>query len=399
MAGKIYTQKDFDRITDRTGTESIKWDGRERVFGKADVIPLWVADMDFETPEFIRQRIARRLEHPILGYTYRRPEFAGSFTAWVKRRHNWTIDPAWVTYMPGVVGAVSVAVLAYTKPDDEVIIQPPVYHPFYFCVEGHGRKLILNHLILKDGRFTFDLELLKSQITPRTRMLILSSPHNPGGTVWTVEELTGLVAVCKEHNIMIVSDEIHSDLVFSPSVHTPILKVAEDYKQGIFLTMAPSKTFNLAAMASSVVVIPDEDQRKKYESLIHTLHIALGTVFGFEALQAAYEEGDQWLDQLMIYLTGNRNLIQEFLKEEIPQVGMMVPEATYMTWLDFSKFGMTQEELTQFMIQKAGLGLNSGTQFGMGGEGFMRLNFGCPRSILEQGLQQLKSALKAENLI
>ncbi|MFA6482324.1 MAG: aminotransferase class I/II-fold pyridoxal phosphate-dependent enzyme, partial [Bacteroidales bacterium] len=220
MDGRLYSQNDFDRVIDRTGTDSIKWDGRERVFGKADVIPLWVADMDFETPEFIRNRIAKRLEHPILGYTYRGENFSGSFTGWVKRRLDWTVDPAWVTFMPGVVAAVSTAVLAYTQPEDEVIITPPVYHPFYFCVEGHDRKLILNQLKLVDGRFAFDLETLKIQITPKTRMLILSSPHNPGGTVWTAEELSGLVSVCKEHDIMIVSDEIHSDLVFTPNRHT-----------------------------------------------------------------------------------------------------------------------------------------------------------------------------------
>lgn len=395
MAGKLYSQEDFDKIVNRVGTDSIKWDGREKVFGNAGVIPLWVADMDFETPDFIRNRIAKRLEHPILGYTYRSPAFSGSFTSWVKRRHNWTIDPSWVTFMPGVVAAVSVAVLAYTKPGDEVIIQPPVYHPFYFCVEGHGRKLILNHLIHSNGRFTFDLDLLESQITPRTRMLILSSPHNPGGTVWTPEELKGLVKVCREHDIMIVSDEIHSDLVFSPNVHTPILTVAEDDHHGIFLTMAPSKTFNLAAMSTSIVVIPDTRERKKYEDLVHTLHIGMGNVFGIEALQAAYEEGDQWLDQLMVYLTANRQYIFDFLQKEMPQVEMMVPEATYMTWLDFRKFGMTQEELTGFMIEKAGLGLNSGTQFGKGGEGFMRLNFGCPRSPLERAMKQLKEAIDA----
>jgi len=394
MDGKLYTQKDFDRIVNRVGTDSIKWDGRERVFGKADVIPLWVADMDFETPEFIRKRIAKRLENPILGYTYRGEGFAGSFTGWVKRRLNWTVDPSWVTFMPGVVAAVSVAVLAYTRPGDEVIIQPPVYHPFYFCVEGHGRNLILNHLIHKNGRFTFDLELLKRQITPKTRMLILSSPHNPGGTVWTPEELSGLVSVCKEHDIRIVSDEIHSDLVFTPNRHTPILKVAEDYQHRILLTMAPSKTFNLAAMSTSIVVITDEKERKQYEDLVHTLHIGMGNVFGIEALQAAYEEGDQWLDQLLIYLEGNRQFIHDFLRSEIPRVEMMVPEATYMTWLDFRKLGMTSEVLNKFIIEKAGLGLNNGTQFGPGGEGFMRLNFGCPRSLLEQAMQQLKDAIE-----
>jgi len=393
MGGKLYTQKDFDRIINRIGTDSIKWDGRERVFGKADVIPLWVADMDFETPEFIRKRIAKRLEHPILGYTYRSDGFAGSFADWVKRRLDWTIDPKWVTFMPGVVAAVSVAVLAYTLPGDEVIIQPPVYHPFYFCVEGHGRNLILNHLIHENGRFTFDLELLKRQITPKTRMLILSSPHNPGGTVWTPEELSGLVSVCKEHDIRIVSDEIHSDLVFTPNHHTPILKVAENYQHRILLTMAPSKTFNLAAMSTSIVVIPDEKERKQYEDLVHTLHVGMGNVFGIEALQAAYKEGDQWLDQLLIYLRGNRQFIYDFLRSEISRVEMMVPEATYMTWLDFRKLGMASGVLNKFIIEKAGLGLNNGTQFGPGGEGFMRLNFGCPRSLLAQSMNQLKSAI------
>ncbi|TSA34810.1 MAG: putative C-S lyase [Porphyromonadaceae bacterium] len=393
MDGKLYTQEDFDRIINRVGTDSIKWDGRERVFGQADVIPLWVADMDFETPEFIRKRIARRLEHPILGYTYRGEGFAGSFTRWVRRRLDWTVDPAWITFMPGVVPAVSLAVLTYTRPDDEVIIQPPVYHPFYFCVEGHGRKLILNHLIHKNGRFTFDLELLKSQITPKTRMLVLSSPHNPGGTVWTPEELSGLVSVCKDHDIWIVSDEIHSDLIFSPNRHTPILKVAEDYRHRILVAMAPSKTFNLAAMSTSIVVIPDQKERKHYEDLVHTLHIGMGNVFGIEALQAAYEEGDQWLDQLLIYLLRNRQFIYDFLRSEIPRVEMMVPEATYMTWLDFRKLGVTPDALNKFIIEKAGLGLNNGTQFGPGGEGFMRLNFGCPRSLLERAMQQLKDAI------
>jgi cysteine-S-conjugate beta-lyase len=395
MDGKKYSDKDFDLITERSGTNSIKWDGRDRVFGKADIIPLWVADMDFETPKFIRDRISKRLEHPILGYTYRGNKFSGSFTDWVKRRHNWIVDPNWVTFMPGVVAAVSVAVLAYTQPADEVIIQPPVYHPFYFCVEGHGRKLVLNYLKVIDGRFTFDLELLKSQITPRTRMLILSSPHNPGGTVWTPQELSGLISVCREHDIMIVSDEIHSDLVFNPHVHTPVEKVAGDYLDRILVTMAPSKTFNLAALSTSIVVIPDQAQRKRYEDLVHTLHIGMGNVFGIEALQAAYEEGDDWLDQLMVYLGGNRRFIHEFLNANLPMVGMMVPEATYMTWLDFSKLGFTQDELNKFMIEKAGLGLNSGTQFGHGGEGFMRLNFGCPRSIIEKGLNQLKKAIAA----
>lgn len=395
MAGRIYTQADFDCITDRTGTNSLKWDRREKVFGKADVIPLWVADMDFETPDFIRARIAKRLEHPILGYTYRGEEFSGSFIGWTSRRHNWKPEHRWITFMPGIVSAVSVSVLAFTQPGDEVIIQPPVYHPFYFCVEGHGRKLVLNNLIHKDGRFFMDFDLLRKQITPKTRMIILSSPHNPGGTVWTSRELTELVAICKEHDLWIVSDEIHSDLVFKPNVHTPIIKVAENYLHRIILAMAPSKTFNLAGMSSSVVVIPDVKNRKQYEDLVHTLHVGLGNIFGFEALYASYEEGDQWLDQLLIYLQGNRDYLHSFIVSELPQMEMMVPEATYMTWLDFRKLGLGSNELEQFIIHKAGLGLNTGTQFGPGGEGFMRLNFACQRSLLETAMNQLKRAIDA----
>ncbi len=393
MAGRIYTQADFDCVTDRTGSNSIKWDRRDKVFGRADVIPLWVADMDFETPEFIRERIAKRLEHPILGYTYRSEEFSGSFIGWTSRRHNWKPEHRWITFMPGIVAAVSVSVLAFTQPGDEVIIQPPVYHPFYFCVEGHGRKLVLNHLIHRDGRFYMDFDLLRKQITPKTRMIILSSPHNPGGTVWTPEELSELVSICKERDLWIVSDEIHSDLVFKPNVHTPIIKVAGDYLYRILLAMAPSKTFNLAGMSSSVVVIPDVKNRKQYEDLVHTLHVGLGNIFGFEALYAAYEEGDQWLDQLLVYLQGNRDFIHSFIGSELPQVDMMIPEATYMTWLDFRKLGLKSDELEQFIIHTAGLGLNTGTQFGPGGEGFMRLNFACQRSLLEQSMNQLKSAI------
>ena len=392
MAGRIYTQKDFDKIVDRTGTESIKWDGRKQVFGNAGVIPLWVADMDFETPEFIRERIARRLEHPILGYTFRSREFADAFTGWTSRRHNWQPNPHWITFMPGIVSAVSVSVLAFTQPGDEVIIQPPVYPPFYFCVEGHGRKLVLNHLIHRNGRFYMDLDLLESQISPKTRMIILSSPHNPGGTVWTPGELTDLLTLCRKHDLWIVSDEIHSDLVFKPTRHTPICTVAGNNLEKILLAMAPSKTFNLAGMSTSVVVIPDEKSRKHYEGLVHTLHVGLGNIFGFEALYAAYEEGDQWLDQLLIYLKGNRDYLDSFFRNEIPQIEMMIPEGTYMAWLDFSKLQMTPDELNRFLIDQAGLGLNSGTQFGPGGEGFMRLNFACPTSLVVQATRQLKEA-------
>ncbi|MDD2570393.1 MAG: PatB family C-S lyase [Bacteroidales bacterium] len=393
MAGKRFTQADFDRITDRQGTNSIKWDARDQVFGNPDVVPLWVADMDFETPAFIRERIARRLEHPILGYTYRSERFAGSFISWVNRRHHWEVDPEWVVFMPGVVPAVSVAVLAYTDPGDEVIIQPPVYHPFYFCVEGHNRKLILNPLKTINGRFTFDLELLRQQITPKTRLLILSNPHNPGGTAWSAEELASLAAICQETGVRILSDEIHSDLTYPPGHHTPAVTAAPNYAHRIITAMAPSKTFNMAGMSTSILVIPDPKERKTYADLVYTLHVGMGNVFGFEALQAAYEEGDQWLDELLTYLKGNRDYLHQFLQAELPMITMMVPDATYLAWLDFRGLGLEQKALEDFLVTKASIGLNIGKQFGPGGEGFMRLNFGCPRSLLQQALTQLKEAV------
>jgi cystathionine beta-lyase len=393
MDTRIYTQADFDKVTDRCGTDSIKWDGRERVFGNKDVVPLWVADMDFETPEFIRNRIAKRLGHPVLGYTYRSEAFSRSFTDWVKRRHGWEIERNWVTFTPGVVSAVSTAVLAFTGPGDEVIVQPPVYFPFFKCVEGLGRKLVFNHLKLENGRLNMDFDHLRQVIGPATRMIILSSPHNPGGSVWTPEELSELVAICQEHRIWIVSDEIHSDLVFKPFRHTPITMAAPGYLDRIMITMAPSKTFNLAALSTSVAVIPDEEARKRYEDLIHTLHVGMGNIFGSESLQAAYEEGWQWLEQLMEYLAGNREFLADFILNEIPRIRMIIPEATYLAWLDFRDLGLSDEELSRFLIDKAGLGLNPGTQFGPGGEGFMRLNFGCPRGILKQAMKQLKRAI------
>lgn len=394
MGTKVYTQADFDRITERQGTDSIKWDGRERVFGNKDVVPLWVADMDFETPEFIRERIAKRLEHPVLGYTYRSDAFFQSFVDWVKRRHDWEIDRKWVTFTPGVVAAVSAAVMAFTEPGDEVIVQPPVYFPFFKCVEGLGRKLVYNQLNLENGRLNMDFNRLREQITPSTRMIILSSPHNPGGSVWTPEELSELAGICKDHQLWIVSDEIHSDLVFKPFRHTPIAMAAPDYLHRMIITMAPSKTFNLAALSTSVAVIPDETARHKYEDLIHTLHIGMGNVFGAEGLQAAYEEGWQWLEQLMEYLAGNLHFLAGFINSEIPGIRMIKPEATYLAWLDFRDLGMQPDNLNRFIIEKAGIGMNPGTQFGPGGEGFMRLNFGCPRKILEPAMVQLKQAVE-----
>ena len=380
----------FDEPINRIGTNSVKWDLREMFFGSEDVMPLWVADMDFPTPDFIISRLRKRLKHPFLGYTFRSKEFIASFVFWVYRKHAWKVEPRWVSFSPGVVSAVSMAIMEFTQPGDEVIVQPPVYFPFFKSVEGLDRKLIYNPLTIHENRLCMDFVDLRKKITGKTRMLILCNPHNPGGSAWRRDELTELVNICKDHEVMILSDEIHSDLVFSPHQHTPIIKVAGKYRNRIITNMAVSKTFNVAGLSTSVVVIPDDDMRKRYDDLMRTLHVGGGNIFGIEAQQAAYEEGWEWIEQLMHYLRKNRDLLVTRLKP-LSQVELVLPESTYLAWIDFRKLGIPQEELVNKMVREIGLGLNSGTDFGPGGEGFMRLNFACPRSMLEEAIDRMIS--------
>ncbi len=386
----------FSTLPNRNGTHSIKWDLREKVFGKSDVIPLWVADMDFETPDFIMTRIRERARHPVLGYTFRPDSLSKAFTAWVNRRYQWEIDPKWVSFSPGVVSAVSTAILAFTKPGDEVIVQPPVYFPFFKSVKGLDRTLVYNPLVREGGRLNMDFENLRSVKNPKTRMLILCNPHNPGGSAWEPDELTKLAEICAEHDIRILSDEIHSDLVFAPHLHTPLHMVAGGTAAKVITCMAASKSFNIAGLSSSLVVIGDESDRKLFEDWIQTLHIGMGNIFGAEAMTAAWEEGDQWLGDLMQYLAGNRKLLADFILQHLPMVKMVIPEATYLAWLDFRELNLSQPELINLLVEKAGVGLNSGTEFGPGGEGFMRLNFGCPASLLEEALIRIKNAINPD---
>ena len=278
----------FDEIVDRRGTDCIKYDALPMFFGADDLLPLWVADMDFRTPVFIMDAIRKRLEHEVLGYTFRNESFSNSIIDWVKARHNWQVSPEWISFSPGVVAAVTASVMSLTAPGDKVIVQPPVYFPFFECVRGVKRRLVENPLKLVDGRYYFDLEDLEAKIDSKTKMLILCSPHNPGGMVWKREELEALAEICIRHNIIVVSDEIHADLLFDGQLHTPYAMLSEEAAQSTVVCMAPSKTFNLAGLSTSFVVIPNPVLLKSYEKLIRTMHINMGNIPGAVALEAAY---------------------------------------------------------------------------------------------------------------
>lgn len=383
----------FDELIDRTNTNSVKYDGRKMFFGNADLLPLWVADMDFRTPDFIVEAIRKRTEHEVFGYTFKADLYTNSIVNWLKRRHNWEIKPEWISFSPGVVAGLTLAIEALSKPGDGVIVQPPVYFPFFDSVKGTGREMIENPLRLENGRYYFDLEDLKNKITPATRLLLLSNPHNPGGMAWNEKELTELAQICLENKILIISDEIHSDLIFDGFKHTPLAGISEEIAQNCVVCMAPSKTFNTAGLTTSFLVIPNKRHFVAYERVMRLPHLHMGNIFGTVALEAAYTHGDEWLRQLLVYLKGNYEHLEQFFIENLPEVKVMKPDATYLIWLDFSAFGLTDEALNQKLID-GGIGLNRGVQFGKQGSGFMRMNIGCPRSVLQEALSLIKNVFR-----
>jgi cystathionine beta-lyase len=384
----------FDEIIDRSGTDCVKYDFRRKYFGKDDVIPMWVADMDFRTPDFIIRALKRRLYHEILGYTLRGDAFNEAIISWLKERHSWLVESNWITFTPGVVPGLSMAVRAFTNPGDKIVVQPPVYTPFFSVVEGNGRQLVYNKLTLRNGRYYMDLEDLRSKMDSRVKMLILSNPHNPGGMVWTRDELRQLCEFCLEHHILIVSDEIHCDLVFSPFRFTPVASLSDEIAKQVITFMSPSKTFNTAGLSTSFVIIPNESYRQAYSNVLETMHLFIGNLFGLKALEAAYRYGSEWLDQLLDYLKVNRDLVFRYFNENLPVLQVIQPEGTYMSWLDFRGLDMEDKELRKLLIDRAKVGLNDGIAFGAGGRGFMRLNFACPKAVLEEALNRVAEAVK-----
>lgn len=391
---------DFDEIIERRGTDSIKWSKKllKENFGGEECIPMWIADMDFLAAQPIRDAIAERAQHGIFGYGHKSDEFLEAAVNWQKKRNGWDIDKDWILFTPGIISALSFIVETFCNPGDKVIIQSPVYYPFANIINNNGCHIANNPLLLNNGKYEMNFsELEELAQDSRTKLMILCSPHNPVGHVWTEDELKRLGEICIRNNVLVITDEIHSDLIYQPNRHIPFGKISEEFKMNSIICTSPSKTFNLAGLQLSNIIIPNERLRKELNNKLLTIDIDPSS-FASVAQIAAYNQGEQWLEQLLVYLQNNLDFIDRFVKERMPRVKLIKPEATYLAWLDFSDYGLTDHELQELMQKKAKVALDDGYIFGAGGEQFQRINFACPRAILEKALESIKKSLQ-ESLV
>lgn len=382
---------DFDEVIDRTGTSAEKVDGMKNVWGRTDLIPLWVADMDFATPPFVLDAIRRRCEHPVLGYTAKPDSYYRAIVDWVRHRYGMEIEADFLNFVPGVVPGLGMALNCFTRPGDKVMIMPPVYHPFAWLVTRNDRRLVKCPLRLVDGHYCMDLELFRRSIKG-VRVFILCNPHNPGGVVWKPEELKVIADICAEDNVIVFSDEIHADLTLPPHRHLPFAMVSEHAKNNSVTFMAPSKAFNMPGMAASHTIIYNEGLRRRFRAYLDAGELDMGHVLVYPAVEAAYTQGEEWLSQCLAYIQGNIDYVDEFLKKNMPKIKAMRPQASYLVWLDCRGLNLDHDALNDFFVSGAHLALNDGEMFGKEGAGFMRLNVGCPRSVLERAMKQLEAA-------
>ena len=387
---------DFDKVIDRTGTESLKWVYPRKVLKVEDAIPMWVADMDFEAPPAVVEAVRRRAAHGVFGYPLVPPSFWQAAIDWLKRRHGWEVKKFWMAMTPGIVPALNYCVRAFTKRTDPVIIQTPVYHPFYYAIENNGRRVVRNPLRFDGHRYTMDLDDLRTKIDAPGRMLILCSPHNPSGRVWTREELEALGRIALERDLLVVADEIHHDLVYGGHRHQVFAALSPELAQQTITCIAPSKTFNTAGLATAAVVAPNPDLHKKFEDEAERSGFDLGNALGIVAFEAAYSHGDDWLDELLPYLEANVDFLEKFLAERLPKVRLVRPEGTYLALLDCRDLGIHPDALNDFFLRKAGVYFSDGKIFGEEAAGFVRINFGCPRSLLVEALERIERAVKSK---
>ncbi|NGQ93790.1 putative C-S lyase [Brevibacillus sp. SYP-B805] len=385
---------DFDRVIPRRNTHSVKWDLMAKVSREPDLIPLWVADMDFPAPPEVVEAVTRRAELGIYGYAVNPDSYFEAVGGWMKRRHGWEIRQEWLVHAPGVIPAISMLVMALTAPGDRVVIQPPVYPPFFDVIRKNGREVVENPLVLRHGRYEMDFEDLERQLEAGAKMLILCSPHNPVGRVWTREELLRLSQLCLAHKVILVSDEIHSDLVYDGYRHIPAASLSEEIAMNTITCISVGKTFNLAGLQTANVIIPNAEWRRAYTHTLHALHLFIQNYFAGAAVVAAYTHGEAWLSQLMSYIRGNLDYLTDYLAKHMPTIKPVKPEGTYLVWLDCRELGMTAPEIKEWMYRKAKVALNEGSTFGKEGEGFLRINLACPRATLAEGLVRMERALK-----
>jgi cysteine-S-conjugate beta-lyase len=382
----------FDEVILRAGTDCAKYDDRLKRFGRADVLPLWVADMDFPAPECVREALQRLVDHNLYGYHLKSERYFRAITDWWERRHGHTVDPAGIVFSPGVVPALSHLIQALTAKGEGIIVQPPVYHPFAWAVRANERRLLENPLREQAGKYAMDFDDLERKAR-EARLLILCSPHNPVGRVWRREELERVADICLRHGVTIVSDEIHNDLVYPPHRHVPTASLSPEVARITVTCHAASKTFNLAGLSVAYVMIEGRELREAFRKVSDILHVEAVNPFGLRAMEAAFAHGEPWLKALLEYLEGNYQLVRRYLGEHLPRVTASPLEGTYLAWLDFRRYGFSAQELKDCIIQQAGLALNDGPMFGPGGEGFQRMNIACSRQVLQLALDRLKVAL------
>ena len=397
----------FDRVLDRKGTRSIKWEyivketgvfeleKTKRFYGKDRDLPMWIADMDFESPRPVVEALTRRAQHGLYGYTHTDESYSSAIIGWMRRRHGWNIKKEWICVTPGVVSALAMLVRTFVKPGEKIVIQPPVYRPFYMVADFNKVGIAKNRLIYKDGRYKMDFEdLARKCRDPKVKMLILCNPHNPVGRVWSRSELLRLGEICLKNNVLVVSDDIHEDLIYKGHKFVPFARISKEFAMHSITCTAPSKTFNLAGLSTSNIIIPDPILRARFQStLLNNALLDVG-IFGSLALETAYNRGEEWLDQVMDYLAGNLAYLESYLQEKLPQIKAVHPEGTYLVWLDCRALGLDQAALKRLFDGKAGVHLEQGTVFGEEGEGFVRMNIACRRAILKDALARIRRAIE-----
>ena len=381
---------EFDEVVERRGTGSAKWDLAERRYASSGILPLWVADMDFRSPPTVLAALRERVDHGIFGYPLGTRDFTGVVAAWLGVRHGWEVDPEWIVTVPGVLSAMSAAVEEFSSPGDGIIIQPPVYPPFRSLAETAGRRVLENPLRLENGRYTIDNGGLDGLCGGGAEMLLFCSPHNPVGRVWSREEISGVVSICREHGTLLVSDDIHCDLVLGKAPHIPVSSFDPDLR--CIILVAPTKSFNLAGLSVAAAVVSDRGTRERLKRRLELRHATLPNILSITAAEAAYRTGAGWLDAVLGYIRENGAYLRTRLSRELPAVTLSPIEGTYLGWMDFSRTGYDDAEIKRKLIEEARVWLNHGPDFGAGGAGHQRINLACPRSILDEALTRIIGA-------
>ena len=387
---KIY---DFNTPIDRRGTHCVKFDALKEMYGREDLLSLWVADMDFATPDFIIDALKRRLDHPVLGYPVQYDGYWQSVVDWIRSHHGWQVEREWMRYIPGIVKGIGMVVNVFTQPGDKIIIQPPVYHPFRLVPEHNDREIVMNPLRWVGDTYEMDFEQLERVIDDKCKILILANPHNPVGITWSRDTLVRLADIAVKHNLIVISDEIHCDMALYGNKHIPFASVSENAARCSITFGAPSKTFNIAGIVSSYAIVPDPVLREKFFAWLTANEMDMATIFAMVATEAAFTEGEEWRQQMLAHIESNIDFVDEYLKANIPEVHAIKPQASYLVWLDFSALGLPHDKLIDMLVNDARLAMNDGAMFGIGGEQHTRLNVGTQRAVLEQAMKQLKEAI------